>query len=319
MSVSGEQHPAIHRIERDHDGEPLFDALVQRLRGADLSTLLMAVMDGRARRRSPADILRQYERDRFVRPGTVEARRLIEVERIALEAAYPTFDPVVTAPVAPLGAHAVVTGISQNRVVSTTRGTEVAADPTMSLALEAALRRRDLLAAGPRSSTVVRLSAIDRVTRAQLFSGPRSFAHFSLLGLVSAGRDTGSHTFEIAELRRHVDALTRIVGRLGVAMESVVVSDVGGQPGSALDRLVTALRDDGHRATVWPERTAGREYYADLCFKVVVRHGDELIEAGDGGAVGWTAALLGNAKERLVISGLGLERLAPLAPFEPTP
>ena len=291
--------------------------LAERLRGADLSTLLLAVTDRRAGRRTPSDVLRQYERDRFVRPGAVDARCLLAVERIALEAAHPAFDPVLTAPVAPLGAHAVVAGVSQNRVVTTIRGSEVAADPTMSLALEAAVRRRELLAADARSPTVVRLAAVQRVLRAQRFAGPRSFAHFSVLGLVSAGRDAGSHMFEIAELSRHVATLTEIVGRLGVAVESVAVSDVGGRR-AALDRLVATMHDDGHDTSVDPERTAGRDYYADLCLKLFVRHGSEVIEAGDGGSVRWTASLLGNAKERLVISGLGLDRLAPLASTEST-
>ncbi len=79
--------------------------------------------------------------------------------------------------------------------------------------------------------------------RAQQFEGSRSFAHFILLGLVSAGRDTGSGSFEHTSVRQHLDA------------------DV---------------------------------------------------EVADGGLVTWTRALLSNNKERLMISGLSLERLAVL-------
>jgi hypothetical protein len=36
------------------------------------------------------------------------------------------------------------------------------------------------------------------------------------------------------------------------------------------------------------------------------------VDVGDGGAVDWTQQLLTNRKERLVTSGLGLERMAAL-------
>ncbi|NUW41982.1 hypothetical protein [Nonomuraea rhodomycinica] len=52
------------------------------------------------------------------------------------------------------------------------------------------------------------------------------------------------------------------------------------------------------------------ERYRDACFEIraTTPAGDDL-NLGDGGFVTWSADLLGNAKERLLISGLGLERL----------
>jgi hypothetical protein len=40
--------------------------------------------------------------------------------------------------------------------------------------------------------------------------------------------------------------------------------------------------------------------------------GDETVEVGDGGIVDWTQRLVGSRKERLMTSGLGIERLADL-------
>ena len=42
------------------------------------------------------------------------------------------------------------------------------------------------------------------MTRAALFDGPVSFAHFQLLGLVTAGRDTGGREFERRALLEHL-------------------------------------------------------------------------------------------------------------------
>src|SRR5262249_60409052 len=66
-----------------------------------------------------------------------------------------------------------------------------------------------------------------------------------------------------------------------------------------------------------PERQSGRAYYRDLCFKVFAAAGGQRFEVGAGGFVDWTAKLLGNRKERLLISGYGLDRLALLDGGQP--
>lgn len=58
------------------------------------------------------------------------------------------------------------------------------------------------------------------------------------------------------------------------------------------------------------ERTRGRGYYLDLCFHIHATNASgQQLELVDGGSVDWTQKLLSNAKERLVISGIGSERL----------
>src|SRR6266581_7897826 len=104
------------------------------------------------------------------------------------------------------------------------RGTEVAADPTNGLALEAAVRRDRLLRQSPRSADPVRLAASQRVTRAQLFDGPVSFAHFQLLGVVTAGRDTGAHEFESRSLAEHVRFAADGLAALGLDRVTVAVT-----------------------------------------------------------------------------------------------
>jgi hypothetical protein len=62
-----------------------------------------------------------------------------------------------------------------------------------------------------------------------------------------------------------------------------------------------------------PERHSGRGYYERACFKLHARNaaGDR-VEILDGGFTDWTQALLGDRKERLLISGLGTERVCTL-------
>ena len=48
----------------DHIGEPAFEQLATGLTGSELHSVLLEVMQRRAARRSPADVLAHYERDR---------------------------------------------------------------------------------------------------------------------------------------------------------------------------------------------------------------------------------------------------------------
>ena len=308
-----DQHPGLTRILRRPDAARAIALLGDDLSGSDLTTALLEIARRRVAAVSPLDVLAQYERDRFVAPATVDPRALLAMQLVALETVAPQFEAIATSPVAPLGAHAAVAGVHQDRVITTIRRTEVAADPTNSLALEAALRRRRLLSSDARSTHAVRLAGVDRVVRAQQFGGPRSFAHFTLLGLVTAGRATGSREFETAAFAEHVRMLCSICLALGFTERRVHVTDFSGTHDHVLQATIDALAADDVIALRWPERELGRGYYPSVCCKVSVVVGDEEIEVGDGGMVDWTQRLLGNRKERLMISGLGIERLASVA------
>lgn len=92
----------------------------------------------------------------------------------------------------------------------------------------------------------------------------------------------------------------------------VGLTDFDGGFGETLAAVGTELAARGVEVVEAPERSAGRGYYPGLCFKMAVDAGGEWIEIGDGGAVDWAARLMGSAKERLMTSGLSLERLAGL-------
>ena len=309
-SVSG--NPAVGRVVDDAIGADVADALGEGLAASDLTSLLLDVMSRRASRRSPSDIMRQYEADRFTRPAQVDPRALLSMCSRAVDSLMPEFKLVETAPLVPLGTHSVVAGISQNCVVSTIRSPEVAADPTNSLALEAAVRRRTLLRRDPKTAELVQLASIDRVVRGQQFDGPRSFAHFTLLGLVTAGRDVGHRRFDTEALPQHVQALMAVCRAVGFPELLAQLTDFDGGSGTVIEACAAALSREVS-VEMWPERPAGRGYYESVCFKLSVIHNDETIEVADGGLVNWTQQLLDNRKERLMISGLSLERLTQLA------
>ena len=136
------------------------------------------------------------------------------------------------APVVPLGTHSALATVSQHKVLSTIRACEVAADPTNALALEAAGRRRAL----PRTATV-KLAGIQRVVRAQQFQDAGAAAHFTLFGLVTAGRDEGGYGFERAALAEHLRfavAGVAVTGLRHIHVALTPLSDAGEQIAAAV-------------------------------------------------------------------------------------
>jgi hypothetical protein len=212
--------------------------------------------------------------------------------------------------------------VSQHKVVTAIRACEVAADPTNALALEAAVRR----AGG--AAEVVRLAAIQRVVRAQRF--PVGWAaHFGLFAMVTAGRDRGSHRFARAAIGEHLRFGVAALRAAGVPRVQVALTPLS----EAGERIAAELAGDGGRLAASAgnapdadveanadvvldgDRASGRGYYRDLCFKVNALTDGGTEEIGDGGFTDWTARLLANGKERLLISGYGTDRLASVTDF----
>jgi hypothetical protein len=312
----------LRRIERETGVPAIFELLASRLPATDLQSLLLAVMQRRAASVRPADLLRRYEQDRFVQPGALSPRVLSDVERLAHRALPASFELVALSPVTPLGSVAALTEVAQNSVISTTRSSEVVSDATNVLALECSLRRRALLADSPTRHQRVELAAIHRVIRGQVWSEPGFSQHFSLLGLCTAGRDEGSFRFEsetlAAHLRFHI-GLLQDAAASGFGLRTIIVrvTPTGPDRQSAVEKLVVeplAAEFPDVRIALDDERVRALDYYTSACLAVSIETLDgQEIELADGGFTTWTQQLLGNRKERLMISGIGLERIAGLA------
>jgi hypothetical protein len=308
-SVDSGQNGPLARVLRSA-GDGTLDALTN-LSGADLTTLLLAVMRRRAGELSAPDVLNQYRADRFVAPAAVPFRRLRDTENTVLSALPPEFEPLTLAPLAPLGTHSVLGTVDQNNVITTVRRTEVAADPTNGLALEAAARRGALLHDDPRATTPVRLATLQRVVRAQRFSGPASFAHFTLLAAVSAGRDTGNLAFERDHAIEHTRLAVAAIHACTAAPVQIRITTWDPRYAPVADAVHDALATHPAAEVIdHPDRPTGRGYYTGFCYKFFSLAATEPFEVGDGGSVPWTQSLLGNRKERLLTLGIGLDRLA---------
>jgi hypothetical protein len=263
----------------------------------------MEVARERARARTPAQVLAQYRRDRFVRPSPIDLRVAAEVDAHLLAAA-DAFEAIELSPVAPLGTCTAVAPTDQHRILTALRGTEVVSDPTNVLALECA----DRLARDP--TATVRLTTIQRVIRAQQVPDQPGFSqHFRIFVLVTAGREQREHATVVGAMAEQIRAMLRALDRLeqhGYAFGARRV-DVKATPARAAigDRLAEVLRADlpatrsvldhpyyagGARAMVWVTAPDGRE--VPLC---------------DTGAFDWIATLTANRRFVYVASGMGAQ------------
>jgi hypothetical protein len=282
-----------------------------RLSGSDFTTVMLEVARRGAASQSPASVLRRYRADRFAQPAPSPWHRLRHTED-ALAACLPAeFEVLTLAPLVPLGTHSALGPVSQDKVVSGMRACETAADPTNGLALEAAVRRTS------NRDRPVRLAAFQRAVRAQQLE-PGYLAHFSLLGLVTAGRDDGGHRFEREAVAQHVHAVAAGLAAVGFAQVQLALTPLT-HAGQAIADAVGLLLAGGPEHEPVPvevvidnDREAGRGYYRELCFKINVMSGTEWTEVGDGGFTDWAARLTASNKERLLISGIGIDRAAAL-------
>jgi len=310
----------IERIEREAGVPDLVNILSSRLAPTDLQSLLLEVYGRRAKKREPKALLEDHASSRFNRPSAISPPRLLEWDRTAFRLLPKLFQPIELSPVCPLGTGSVPTPISQDWTVSTIRNTEVVADSTNVLALECAVRRRGQTNLSSGKPDSVHLASSHRLLRGQKFGAePGTRQHFRIFTLCSAGRDSGNLQFETEALNLHIGFYLRALKAfLGTRTAlRVAISDFGSKDARPTVRSEVVeklqVRHKKARIGIDQDRKQGRGYYGQLCFKIFATpsRGREH-ELVDGGDVDWTQKLLNNAKERLIISGCGSERLCEL-------
>ncbi len=312
FNVGSREDALIERIERQVGVDRLLEVLAERLAPTDLQSLLLAAYRRRAGAVVASRLLERYREDRFVPPAGVSPRSMAELQLLIFSMLPDGYEGVELSPVCPLGTNSAMATVDQNNVLTTIRNTEVVADVTNVLALECAVRRGEQ--GDSRSSARVRLAASHRVIRAQPFSDPGSHQHFRLLGLVAAGRDEGSFRFEVESLLEQLTFFLRLLHAVGAGKVRVAITDMeDGRRSAALRAGVLAplaTRFPDVSCGLDPDRISGRAYYSSTCFDISkVDSSGRQLQLVDGGFTKWTRELLNSQKERLLIGGLGTERL----------
>ncbi len=288
----------------DAVGTQTFERLATELTGSELQSVLLEVMNRRAKARAPADLVAQHARDGLCRPAAVDQRTSVALDAHLLAAAE-GFEAIELSPVAPLGACSAVALTDQNRVLSALRSTESGSDPTNVLALECALRMR----AAPDAEA--HFATSQRVIRAQPVPKLPGYApHFRIFVLASGGIESKDHAFTVGTLVRHVRTMLGALDRLerhGYAFGARRV-DVLATPERATigDRVAESL---GAIATRKPLEHA--YYSGGLRYMLWVTAPDGAsVPLVDGGAFDWLARLTSNRRAVYVATGAGAQLVA---------
>lgn len=225
-----------------------------------------------------------------------------------------SFKPLELSPLAPLGNCSAIGLTDQNKIVSALRGTEVVADATNLMALEASVRRRN----SRFDDNVVSLCSIHRHVRAQALPPVKGFtAHFKIFTAVTAGRDNGSLEFEKMALLQHLSLYEKyFVGHLKFKNARVIIKALKGSDGSTersrrlYDFIKTKL--SGFNLSFEEVPQDEHRYYQHTRFSFNADFNGSEFNLGDGGFVDWGAKLTSNGKERMFTSGAGLELIIKL-------
>lgn len=297
------------------DLQHIVDVLSNKLSGSELNTVLLNVFDKRVQQETPASLLSKYEENRLVKPIDIDVVKFREDELYCYKILSNSgFEPLELSPVAQMGTSSVVATVDQKKVLTALRNTEVQADPTNAIALHyASLKKK-----GELESRTYSYCNISRVIRTQAFSNPIFNPHFSVLCLISCGRDTGSFNFEKEELLKQMlssyaicrdvfglkDAYFEIIPCKGYDNLSPLIIKTTSHVQSANNRQFKLFIVDSDH---------DNNYYHGFRIKLKVRYDNVIYEIGDGGLLDWTQQILNNKKERMMTMGLGLQVLHQIA------
>lgn len=307
-------NPAVNSLLKKIGSPDLLKALSDQLSSSELNSLLLEVMKADAAKVSAADLLKAYQQNRFVSPSAINHITFLKMEIQLLELAQiHGFEAIELSPLAPLGNCSALGLVDQNKVVSALRGTEVVADATNLLALEAASRRR----AASFNNHIVNVATTHRHVRAQALPPVKGFtAHFKLFCAVTAGKDTGNLEFEKNALAQHIRLYLAFLQQIDIREVKVIIK-VFGVDETALNsahRIADFAIAQFDTAIVSKQVVPVDEhrYYGGVRFSLNATINQKEYNLGDGGVVDWSAKLTGNAKERMFTSGLGIELLIKL-------
>jgi hypothetical protein len=281
-----------------------YAALAQGLAASELWSLLLGIAEQRASQRSAAQVRQQWEKDRFVCPAYIDQRTLNQLDAHLLAAAC-AFEALELSPLAPLGCCSAVALASQNKIVSTVRGTEVVSDPTNLLALESARRlRRD-------ARKPVKLTTNHRCVRAQAVPNrPGHAAHFRLFCMTSAGHERKNQEFLVESLSEHLQTHLNALNRLeqhGYVFPDRIIKILATPQRQALGERIA--RAAGTAPVIF--ETLTNDYYDGLRFMISARSSSgEQLPLIDGGAFDWLRKLCSNRKLVFVASGFGSQLAA---------
>jgi len=258
----------LKRIIRNSNCDSLDTQLIG-LNGADLKSLLLHVFNERSKSQSVNDAFIAYQTNqRFLGVSELDQKEIVRFQNIFFENIPKEFQAVELSPVSPLGINGILAKISQNNLCSTNRGYEIIGDPTTSLALETAVRRKKLLNVSLKNCNEVHLCTSQRILRLQSFDAEKGYMqHFRCFGLSSGGRESHWRAFLVRNLIRHIKTHLGFIRSLNAnsfSIKDIVVTFSHQGITESILQAVGANRDTITKNTANPNYHLFHEYGVTL-------------------------------------------------------
>lgn len=301
-----------NRILKNLGDEELLDKLLS-LPKSDLNSLLLELFKKQANVISPTELLKAYHSSRFSVPSEIDPveYRSLEVALLTL-AKEMKITNILLSPSAPLGSCSVFGCVDQYNVISAVRKLETLSDPSNMLAIMIADKLKNKLA---NNQVPLHYATTTRVIRTQNFTDKFSYAHFGIFCIVSSGKDSGSYVCEKELLVKHLTYYKKLFLEKFNARLSVVLRKRSGYTDNDgfFIRMTKLVKNELPDIPIsFDLEHEDNQYYKGINFVIYMERNDEKIAIGDGGFVDWISKMIGNKKERCLISGIGIDRFLSL-------
>ena len=284
-----------------------------KLSGTELNTLLLEVFDQYTGDITPSELLKLYQLNRFVKPSDLPVLELRRMELDILEIfSRHSFRLLDLSPVAILGACSIVAPVSQKKVVSALRGTEVLSDATNSIALYISHLKKNKIWVPQKQEDKLRFGAIQRHLRSQAIRGKGLTPHFKIGCLVTSGTDSGNYAFEREAMREQMAIMKELYQKY-YKVDNLYYRFICRNGYSDSRQFAHELKmhinqhNPEYNIEIDSNPEKEIEYYEGIQFKVLIGVNGRTYEIADGGFVNWTQQFLQNRKERMLICGFGFE------------
>lgn len=308
----------IERIEQE-SGFPNIAGKLAEMPSTDFQSLFLNVVESKSDHVGVKEIREVFEKSPYIKSSEIDQSIFAKLDNIAYSLLPEGYAGVELSPLSPFGTNKVLAGISQNRVLTTTRNSEVVSDPTTALALHCANERSKRLKIDQKDSQKISAATSLRVSRQNQLKKESQRQHFRSFTVMSAGRDVGFETFEKESFTEHISYFLNLISALNssgdyaIGEVRVKISDVSDK-NTLLDILessvVEILRTRYPNVEFPIDNERKSNYYNSLCYTILARNTDQQeFSLVGGGMTDWTQKLVGSKKERLLFGSLGSEVL----------
>lgn len=315
-----EQNPILNRVVEEAGVPDLLSRLTE-IPNTDFQSLLLEIMEKKSLKTGVREINSTIENNPFVKLSKVDQLTFVKFDGLAYSLLPSKYKGIELSPVVPFATNKVLADISQKRVLSTARNSEVISDPTTALALYCAKERIQKIKKNPADPELVALASSQRVIRQDQIKKEGYSQHFRTFTLSVAGRDVGFEKFEKDNLKEHLTFFLSLLKELNesgsYAIEdiTVTIANVEERQSDLLDRIkdsvVKELVEEYPNVTFNFDPNRKSNYYKSLCYSISARNKEqkEPISVAGGGMTDWTEKLVGSKKERLLVGSIGSETL----------